>query len=124
MALDNLLETMERRAAATPETPRNPVKVSVKAASILACTPDTLDTPRNGNARSDERVAKVIAKLEGDPGLQYAMETHDEIDPDAIILTLAIRGEGSCEVRIPKSRYDGIVLLELVEKHTTRRTLQ
>ncbi len=73
---------------------------------------------------ADARIEKMVAKLEGDPGLRYAMQTHTEIDPDAVILTLAIRGKGACELRIPKSRYDGLVLLELIEKHTTRETLQ
>jgi|GEM_PF-1112965 len=73
---------------------------------------------------ADERIEKMIAKLESDPGLRYAMETHTEIDPDAVILTLAIRGKGACELRIPKSRYDAFTLLDLIEKHTTQETLQ
>lgn len=79
-----------------------------------------------GTARTpaDDRMGKVIDKLHGDPGLRYAMEAHDGIEPDAVILTLAIRGKGTCELHIPKSRYDGFALLELIEKHTTRETLQ
>ena len=73
---------------------------------------------------ADERIDKVLAQLESDPGLRYAMETHSDIEPNAVLLTLAIRGKGACELRIPKSRYDGIALLELIEKHTTRETLQ
>ncbi len=73
---------------------------------------------------ADERIEKMIDKLADDPGLIYAMQTHDDVEPDAVILTLAIRGKGACELRIPKSRYDGIELLELIEKHTTRATLQ
>lgn len=72
----------------------------------------------------DERISQVVAKLESDPALNYALETHDEIDPDAVILTLAIRGKGAGELRIPKSRYDAFALLELIERHTTRETLQ
>ncbi|MCK9381957.1 MAG: hypothetical protein M0P95_12965 [Sulfuritalea sp.] len=67
---------------------------------------------------------KVIAKLHGDPGLRYAMEAHDDVDLESVILTLAIRGKTACELRIPKSRYDAFALLELIEKHTTRETLQ
>ncbi len=73
---------------------------------------------------ADQRIEKMVAKLEGDPGLRYAMKTHTDADPDAVILTLAIRGKGACELRIPKSRYDAFALLELIEKHTTRETLQ
>ena len=81
---------------------------------------DTASIPRP----ADERIGKMVDKLKGDPGLRYAMQDHDQIEPDAVILTLAIWGKGACELRIPKSRYDGIVLLKLVEKHTTRETLQ
>ena len=73
---------------------------------------------------ADKRIDKMVAKLADNPGLIYAMQTHDEVEPDAVILTLAIRGKGACELRIPKSRYDGFALLELIEKHTTREVLQ
>ncbi len=73
---------------------------------------------------ADERMGKVIAKLQSDPGLRYAMEPHTEIDPESVILTVAIRGKGACELRIPKSRYDAFALLEFIEKHTTHETLQ
>jgi hypothetical protein len=72
---------------------------------------------------SDERTSKMIAKLGGDPGLIYAMETHFNIYHEVVILTLAIRGKGACELRIPQSRYDGCALFELFEKHTTKQTL-
>lgn len=70
------------------------------------------------------RIEKVIGKLQADPGLRYVMETHSDIEPDGVILTLTIRGKGACELRIPKSRYDAFALLELIEKHTARETLQ
>ncbi len=73
---------------------------------------------------ADERIGKMVAKLKADPSLIYAMQNHDDIEPNAVILTLAIRGKGVCELRIPKSRYDDIALLGLIEKHTTREILQ
>jgi hypothetical protein len=73
---------------------------------------------------SDGRLDKVIGKLRDDPGLRYAMATHCDVDPEAVILTLAIRGKAASELRIPKSRFDALALLELIEKHTTRETLQ
>ena len=53
MALDDLLATLERRAADTPDTPCNPIEVSAKPAPILACTLDTLDTPQIDDARKN-----------------------------------------------------------------------
>lgn len=73
---------------------------------------------------ADARMKKVLGKLHGDPGLRYAVEAHDDIELEAVILTLAIRGKAACELRIPKSRYDGFALMELIETHTTRETLQ
>ncbi len=64
MALENLLAMLERRAAATPDTPCNRGEVSAKPASILACTLDTPDTPRNVNAGSTDTLPEPHA----DPG--------------------------------------------------------
>jgi hypothetical protein len=65
---------------------------------------------------ADERVGRMIAKLEHDAGLRYAIETHTEVEPGAVILSVAIRGKGACELRIPKSRYDVFALLALIQK--------
>lgn len=70
------------------------------------------------------RIARMVSKLEHDPVLAYAIETHDDADPDAAILTIAIKGKGAGELRIPKSRYDAVALLRLLDPHTTRETLQ
>jgi hypothetical protein len=76
------------------------------------------------STQSDAPVAKTVVSRQADPGLRYAVEAHDDDDPDAVILTVAIRGEAACEIRIPKSRYDAFALLELLDKHATRVTLQ
>ena len=47
-----------------------------------------------------------------------------DIDPEDVIVSLAIRGKGACEVRIPKSKYDAFLLMEAIERHTGSRTLQ
>jgi hypothetical protein len=56
--------------------------------------------------------------LAQEPGLQYAIVTDTEAKPDAVILTLAVRGMATCELRIPRGRYDALALLELIEKLT------
>ena len=73
---------------------------------------------------ADDRMEHEADKLRSNPGLTYAMTAHDGIEPEAVILTLAIRDKAACELRIPKSRYDAFALLELIERHTTRETLQ
>lgn len=107
---------------ATPQE----VKAANPDPAEVACSPQathavTLEQQPNNSAA---RIKMVAAQLESDHGLRYAMETHDNAEPEAVILTLAIRGKGACELRIPKSRYDGIALLELIEKHTKQETLQ
>lgn len=67
---------------------------------------------------ADARIEKVIDKLRGDPGLRYAVEAHIDVDPDAVILTLAIRDKAACELRIPRDKYDPFLLLELIERHS------
>lgn len=99
------------------------------AALALANPPEaqaanSLESGGNPASPADERVARMIAKLDRDSGLRYAIETDADAEPDAVILTVAIRGKGACELRIPKSRYDAFALLELIEKHTARETLQ
>lgn len=79
---------------------------------------------RAAESAAGARTDRMVAKLKRDSGLRYAIETHTEADPEAVILTLAIRGKGACELRIPKSRYDAFAMLTLIKQHTTRETLQ
>lgn len=67
---------------------------------------------------ADVRIGKVIDRLHGDPGLRLAVEANIDADPDAVILTLAIRHKGACELRIPKEKYDPFLLLELIKRHS------
>lgn len=50
MTLDELLTSLERRGGDTPDTPRDLVEVSVKAARTGACTPDTPNTRQKSSA--------------------------------------------------------------------------
>ena len=126
MSLANLIRKREtgKPANANPAKAANYGRVKKEPLARLA-TLSLANLPESANRSPvDERTSKVVAKLEADPGLIYTMQTHDEVEPDSVILTLAIRGKGACELRIPKSRYDGFSLLELIEKHTTREVLQ
>lgn len=123
--LANLRKKQSERVAtathatfATHEEDKGRTVAGVATVAVANATEAANETP------ADKRMAKVIDKLQADPELRYAIETHIEVEPEAVILTLAIRGKGACELRIPKSRYDAFTLLELVEKHTARVTLQ
>jgi len=60
----------------------------------------------------------VLAMLAQEPGLQHAITSHDELEPGAVILTLVVWDKATCELRIPKDKYDALALLESIEKLT------
>jgi hypothetical protein len=65
----------------------------------------------------EARRARVLAMLAERPGIRYAVVV-DNPDTDPVILTLAIRGRATCELRIARAQYDPWLLLELLEKHS------
>ncbi len=108
-------------SAPAPLPPSLVDKVKRHKAELLA----TLSGPTSGNAapegkspRIDEianplaicaaegRQRRVLAMLAERPGVRYA-----------VLLTLAIRGVGTCELAIPRAKYDGVLLLDLIDKH-------
>ena len=50
------------------------------------------------------------------PGIPYAMATYTEADPETVLLTLAIRGRATCELRIPRAKYVPDLLRDLIER--------
>jgi hypothetical protein len=69
------------------------------------------------DAAAEARRQRVLARLAERPGIRYAVLTDTEADPEAVILALAIRGIATCELRIPREKYDPFLLLELIERH-------
>jgi hypothetical protein len=65
----------------------------------------------------EARRQRVLEMLTANPGARYALVTDLESDPEAVLLTLAIRGRASCELRIPRDRYDPFLLLAQIERH-------
>ena len=64
-----------------------------------------------------ERRHKKVLSMLGD-GRKYAvLVENDRTDP--VIATCAIRGIATFELAIPKHSYDGLILMELLEKHST-----
>jgi hypothetical protein len=74
--------------------------------------PDPLPSPA-----AETRRLRVLAMLAERPSIRYAVLTDTQADPEVVIVTLAIRNVGTCELRIPRQKYDGVLLLELVERH-------
>lgn len=73
-------------------------------------------------ARAEWRRQKVIAMLEATPGTQRAIYPDADSDPLNVILVIAIRHVATCEMLIPKAKYDPWKLLELIEQHGAQNT--
>ncbi len=56
--------------------------------------------------------------LANEPGITYALTSDTEAEPDAVIITLTMRDKAICELKIPKDRYDGLAMLQMIEKQT------
>jgi hypothetical protein len=64
MTLNELIMSLERRQADTPDTPYDAAEVSVKTAPIGACTPYTPDTPQKCSAEDVlQKAAQVIQQV-------------------------------------------------------------
>ena len=66
--------------------------------------------------RREQRREKVLKILEERPEIQRAFVTDTGSDKHNVILTLAIRNAGTCELLIPKHKYDPFVVLETIKK--------
>lgn len=66
--------------------------------------------------KREQRREKVLRMLEENPGTQRAFVTDTMSNRDNVILTLAIRGIGTCEMEIPKRKYDPFLLLAIIER--------
>ncbi len=67
---------------------------------------------------SCDRRQRVLAMLTARPDIQYAIVTDSAPETDSVVVALAIRDVGTCELAIPRTKYDGVLLLDLIEKHS------
>jgi hypothetical protein len=65
----------------------------------------------------EARRERVLALLRDSPSARYAVVTDTDSDPDAVIVALAIRGRASCELLVPREKWDGVLFIDLLEKH-------
>lgn len=97
------------RSALTDETRK---LIREHKAELLAVLVNPLPDP--GTEARRQRVHELLA---ANPSARYALVTDLESDPEAVILTLAIRGRATCELRIPREKWDGVLFLDLLERH-------
>ena len=127
MALDALLARFEGRDV-TSVTADAIADVTPKPAPMLACTPVTPVTAENDDTADkatgeplpdpamEARRRRVVAMLDKRPGIRYAVIV-DNPNADPVIVALAIRDVGTCELAIPAANYDAFALLALIERH-------
>lgn len=83
---------------------------------IVAVLQEAANDPLPAPAMEARR-QRVLAILAAQPEARYAVLTDSESDPRAVIVVLAIRERATCELRVPRDKYDGLLLLDLIERH-------
>ncbi len=65
---------------------------------------------------SEYRRQRVLAMLAENPNIRRAVVV-DNADTDPVLLTLAIRGQATCELAIPAEKFDPFKLLAMLDRH-------
>jgi hypothetical protein len=58
------------------------------------------------------RRQRVLAKMKSEPDREQVAIFDTDFDDDYVLCTIAIRDVGTCELRIPRDRYDPWLILE------------
>ena len=64
----------------------------------------------------DARRQRVLAMLDERPDTRYAVLVDDPYT-DPVLLTLAIRGRATCELKIQAAQFDPFELLAMLDRH-------
>jgi len=64
----------------------------------------------------EARRQRVLTVLAEQPGIPYAVVV-DNPDTDPVIMVLGIRGQATCEFRVPREKFDPFLLLDLIGRH-------
>ena len=64
----------------------------------------------------EARRQRVLTVLAEQPGIPYAVVV-DNPDTDPVIMVLGIRGQVTCEFRVPREKFDPFLLLDLIGHH-------
>lgn len=71
----------------------------------------------------ERRREKVLVTLRDNPCIRYTIEVVDP-NADPVIVSIGIRNVATFEMNIPQAYYDAFALMELLDKHAARVTLQ
>ncbi len=74
-------------------------------------------TQGSDQPKAEERRQQLHQMMaEGDQSKKYCWLTDTECDPEYVILALAIRDVATCELKIPREKYDPFLLMETLGK--------
>ena len=89
-----------------------------KIATVAVANPQTHEIVELvSDTEQNTRRQKVLSRMEENPNKQRAVYADTESDHGNVILTIAVRHLATCEMFIPKDRYDPFRLLELIEQY-------
>jgi hypothetical protein len=119
--LDPLLEYACKGLAITPEQLRQALEdtdlpalasgeLTLKALRLTAWT---LVLAHHGlpDRRADQRRREGLSLLAQAADIDCTLISIDDAEPDAALVTLAIKGKTTCELHVPKARDDGFALV-------------
>jgi hypothetical protein len=67
-----------------------------------------------------EALEQAEALLLASPTARYGLSTDSEIRPGKVVIGLAIRDASSCLIVVESSDYNGLQVLQLLDKHAAR----
>lgn len=124
-----LLEALSATETALPATSATPTGVRpghvAHVADVALVRQGRQEGPPAANDAPgfEARRQRVLAMLADLQAVRYAVLVDVDADPEAVILALAIRGAvtdgaaATCELRVPRDKYDPFLLLQLMARH-------
>jgi hypothetical protein len=103
---------------ATSATQHGNKKGKIAKIATIAVASSQTHKPEGPTSDTQQKIRrlKVLTMLEENPDTQRAIYTDTHSDPDSVILTTAVRNVATCEIMIPKDKYDPWQLLSLTER--------
>ena len=113
-----LSQLIRKRELATATVATFATVAPITAPSVATVASVAVANPKTNIAESEKRRQRVIAMLNAAPETKRAIYTDTDSDPDNVILAVAVRDcQQTCELLIPKAKYDPWLLLESIERN-------
>jgi hypothetical protein len=121
------LSTLIRKGGLAKIANDNPAKAAndglarseplARLATLSLAPPQSPEVAPLPDPVAEARRQRGLAMLRDNPTITYAAVTDATSDPEAVIVALAIRGRASCELLVPREKWDGMLFIDLLDKH-------